>query len=61
VEAKTLGNSLVAKKMYNAATDAYTGGLRNADFVPSLFSNRSQAYAILGEWEHSMADAAASL
>ncbi|KAL3775629.1 hypothetical protein ACHAWO_001896 [Cyclotella atomus] len=61
LQAKKLGNDLVAKKMYDAASDAYIGGLRKAIMVPTLLSNRSQAHAMLEEWEHSMADAEASL
>lgn len=61
LQAKKLGNDFVAKKMYNVATDAYIGGLRKANLVPTLLSNRSQVYAMLGEWENSLADAAASL
>eukprot|EP00956_Cyclotella_meneghiniana_P042069 scaffold248346_cov46-Cyclotella_meneghiniana.AAC.1 len=61
LQAKKLGNDFVAKKLYNVATDAYIGGLRKANLVPTLLSNRSQVYAMLGEWESSLADAAASL
>mmetsp|Transcript_27043 Transcript_27043/g.57962 ORF Transcript_27043/g.57962 Transcript_27043/m.57962 type:complete len:767 (+) Transcript_27043:44-2344(+) len=59
--AKALGNSLVQKKMYNAASDAYIDGIRKASLVPTLLSNRSQAYAMAKDWENSLADAAASL
>ena len=59
--AKMAGNGLVQKKMYSAASDTYMNGIRKADLVPTLLSNRSQAYAMLGDWGLSLADAAASL
>ena len=61
LEAKNAGNQLVKKKKYLSAIEAYIGGLRAADVIPTILSNRSQAYAKLGEWEKSLADAAASL
>jgi tetratricopeptide (TPR) repeat protein len=60
-EAKSLGNSLVQKKKFNAASDAYICGLRKAELVPTLLSNRSQAFIMLEDWENALADAAASL
>mmetsp|Transcript_11305 Transcript_11305/g.24868 ORF Transcript_11305/g.24868 Transcript_11305/m.24868 type:complete len:772 (-) Transcript_11305:116-2431(-) len=59
--AKMSGNGLVQKKMYNAASEAYINGIRKADLVPTLLSNRSQAYAMIEDWGRSLADAAASL
>jgi hypothetical protein len=48
--------------MYNAASEAYIAGIRQADMVPTLLSNRSQAHAMMNDnWERSLADAAASL
>ena len=47
--------------MYNAASEAYINGIRKAELVPTLLSNRSQAYAMMNDWERSLADAAASL
>ena len=61
ISAKNTGNGLVQKKMYNAASEAYINGIRKAELVPTLLSNRSQAYAMMNDWEHSLADAAASL
>jgi tetratricopeptide (TPR) repeat protein len=61
ISAKNTGNRLVKEKMYNAAGDAYVTGIRKADLVPTLLSNRSQAYAMMNDWERSLADAAASL
>jgi hypothetical protein len=61
LSAKNSGNALVLKKMYNAASEAYIAGIRQADMVPTLLSNRSQAYAMMNDWERSLADAAASL
>ena len=61
ISAKNTGNGLVQKKMYNAASEAYISGIRRAELVPTLLSNRSQAYAMMNDWERSLADAAASL
>ncbi len=61
LSAKNSGNALVQKKMYNAASEAYISGIRQADMVPTLLSNRSQAYAMMNDWTRSLADAAASL
>mmetsp|Transcript_26317 Transcript_26317/g.54242 ORF Transcript_26317/g.54242 Transcript_26317/m.54242 type:complete len:470 (+) Transcript_26317:772-2181(+) len=47
--------------MYLAAAEAYLAGMRKAKMVPILLSNRSQAFASVGKWEDSLADAAASL
>ena len=58
LSAKTSGNTLVKGKKYNAACFA---GIRQANVVPTLLSNRSQAYAMMNEWDRSLADAAASL
>ena len=59
--AKNSGNTLVKAKKYNAACKAYIAGIRQANVVPTLLSNRSQAYAMMNEWDRSLADAAASL
>lgn len=61
LSAKNSGNALVQKKMYNAASEAYIAGIRQASLIPTLLSNRSQSYAMMNEWEKSLADAAASL
>ena len=61
LNAKDTGNALVKKKMYNAGSEAYIAGIRKASVVPTLLSNRSQAYAMMNDWERSLADAAASL
>ena len=61
ISANKSGNALVKKKMYTAALEAYIAGIRQADMVPTLLSNRSQAYAMMNEWDQSFADAAASL
>ncbi len=48
--------------MYNAASEAYINGIRKAELVTTLLSNtRSQAYAMMNDWERLLADAAASL
>ena len=49
------------KEQYNSACESYIVGLRKADLVATLLSNRSQAYAKLGDWGRSLSDAAASL
>jgi hypothetical protein len=59
--ANNSGNTLVKAKKYNAACEAYIAGIRQANVVPTLLSNRSQAYAMMNEWDRSLADAAASL
>jgi len=61
LEAKNAGNQLVKTQKYLSAMEAYIGGLRSAEVVPTILSNRSQAYAMLGDWGRSLADAAASL
>jgi len=60
-KAKAAGNEFVQKKMYIAAGEVYLDGIRKADLVPTLLSNRSQAYAMLDNWGRSLEDAAASL
>ncbi|KAL7546287.1 hypothetical protein ACHAWF_009619 [Thalassiosira exigua] len=59
--AKEVGNQLVDTKKYLSASEAYIGGIRAAEMVPTILSNRSQTYAMLGDWKRSLADAAASL
>ena len=44
LSAKTSGNTLVKAKKYNAACEAYIAGIRQANVVPTLLSNRAQAY-----------------
>ena len=61
LEAKKAGNELVKTKKYLSASEAYIGGIRSAEVIPTILSNRSQAYAMLGDWGKSLADAAASL
>jgi len=61
LEAKNAGNQLVKTQKYLSAIEAYIGGIRAAEVVPTILSNRSQAYAKLGDWGKSLADAAASL
>jgi hypothetical protein len=61
ISAKNTGNGLVQVKMYNAASEAYINGIRKAELVPTLLSNRSQACAMTNDWDRSLADAAASL
>jgi tetratricopeptide (TPR) repeat protein len=61
LEAKNAGNQLVKTQKYLSAIEAYIGGLRSAEVVPTILSNRSQAYAMLGDWGRALADAAASL
>ena len=61
IEAKKAGNQLVKTQKYLSASEAYIGGLRAAEVIPTILSNRSQAYAMLGDWGRSLADAAASL
>lgn len=60
-KAKANGNSYFQKKMYLAAIDSYVDGLRKAEFVPTLLSNRSQAFINMHDWKNALADAAASL
>jgi len=59
--AKANGNAFFQKKLHNAAIDSYIDGLRKADFIPTLLSNRSQAFIKMKIWEDALADAAASL
>jgi tetratricopeptide (TPR) repeat protein len=61
LEAKNAGNQLVRAHKYLSASETYIGGLRSAEVIPTILSNRSQAYAMIGDWERSFADAAASL
>lgn len=61
LEAKKAGNQLVKTQKFLSASEAYIGGLRAAEVIPTILSNRSQAYAMLGDWGRSLADAAASL
>ena len=60
-KAKESGNQLFQKKMYLAATDCYISGLRKADIVPTLLSNRSQVFIMMEDWKNTFSDAAASL
>lgn len=57
---KASGNILFQNKKYNAAIDCYIGGLRNADLVPTLLSNRSQAFIMIKDWTNALADSADS-
>jgi len=59
--AKANGNVYYQKEQYNAAIDSYVDGLRKAESVPTLLSNRSEAFLMAEQYHHSMADAAASL
>jgi len=59
--AKVAGDVFLSKEQYNSACESYVVGLRKADLVATLLSNRSQAYAKLGDWGRSLSDAAASL
>lgn len=48
--------------MFNAAIDAYLCGLKKThNIVPTLLSNRSQAFIMMEDWPNAFADAAASL
>lgn len=59
--AKISGHGLVQKKMHIAASEAYINVIRKTDLVPTLLSNRAQAYAMIEDGGRSLADAAASL
>ncbi len=59
--ARTEGNEFFKQKMYLAASESYITGLQDENIVPTLLSNRSQAYIKLGQWSQALADAAASL
>lgn len=61
IHAGIMGNLLAEKKMHLSACEAYILGLRRAYTVAALLSDRSQAYAKLGNWGRSFMDAAASL
>ena len=58
---KADGNALFQKKLYLGAIECYINGLRSAEFVPTLLSNRSQAFIMVKDWKNAFADAAASL
>jgi len=58
---KANGNDLFQKKLYLGAIECYINGLRNAEFVPTVLSNRSQAFIMVKDWKNAFADAAASL
>jgi hypothetical protein len=40
---------------------AYINGICKVELVPTLLSNRLQTYTMMNDWEHSLADLAASL
>lgn len=62
IYAKKQGNDFVAKKRYNAAIDSYLSGIRHStDMVPTILSNRCQAFIKLEKWGPAFCDAAASL
>jgi tetratricopeptide (TPR) repeat protein len=58
---KNQGNEFVKKKQYSAAMEVYIGALNATEFVPTVLSNRCQAYISLQSWDHALLDAAASL
>jgi len=48
--------------MFNAEIDAYLCGLKKThNIVPTLLSNRSQAFIMMEDWPNGFADVAASL
>jgi len=55
------GNAFYNKKMYLAAIESYTTGLNKDTLVPTVLSNRAQAYIMLNNWPQAIADSAASL
>lgn len=61
LEGKKRGNGHVAKKQYDAAMDVYLDALHSCSFVPTVLSNRAQAYISLGQYERGILDASASL
>jgi tetratricopeptide (TPR) repeat protein len=62
LKAKNKGNRFVAKKQFDAAVDVYLTALRcTPDLIPTVLSNRAQAYIFLEQWAPAFCDAAASL
>lgn len=60
-EQKKKGNEFFAEKKYTAALDVYASALISTDFVPTILSNRCQAFIALEQWYNGLLDAAASL
>jgi tetratricopeptide (TPR) repeat protein len=62
LKAKNKGNRFVATKQLDAAVDVYLTALRlTPDLIPTVLSNRAQAYIFLEQWAPALCDAAASL
>ena len=59
--ARLEGNDFFKQKMFLAASEAYIAGLSSEILVPTLLSNRAQAFINLGDWGSALADAASSL
>jgi tetratricopeptide (TPR) repeat protein len=59
---KERGKSFFAAKKFDAAIDMYVAAVRESgDFIPTVLSNRSQAFIRLEHWSSALCDAAASL
>lgn len=58
---KQQGNDFVAQKRYYAAAELYLSGARCNELVPTLLSNRSQAFINRERYEEAFCDAAAAL
>lgn len=61
LHALKVGERLVQKGMRAGACEAYIIGRQHASLAAILLSNRSQAYAKMGDWGRSLGDAAAAL
>jgi len=59
--ARHKGNDFFRKKQFQAAVESYTSGLQQESLIPTLLSNRAQAFINLERWADGLADAAASL
>jgi tetratricopeptide (TPR) repeat protein len=60
-EQKAKGNDSFKEKNYSAACDLYISALNGTELIPTLLSNRCQAFISLEQWHEALLDSAASL